>query len=95
MKPLDQMTKDELNAYIQAKWESGEEIPDPPKQGFDDIEGIIDREIRNRAPVNMPREYVYAAAAGGAILILTAWPVLILGAILGGFAMMKLGCPNK
>lgn len=50
-------------------------------------------QLNNRQPMQVPREYVFAAAAGAIVLILSAWPVLILGAILGGFVVMKLGCP--
>ena len=67
-----------------------------PNATSDRLNTFVKSELSNRTPVTMPREYIWGAAAGGMVLILTAWPVLILGAVLGAFGMYKIGCPcNK
>ena len=49
--------------------------------------------LKSKEPIQLPREVVYGADIGGLVLLITAWPVLILGAILGALGMMKIGCP--
>lgn len=51
--------------------------------------------LQSREPIQMPKEFVWAIAAGGLAVIITAWPALILGAVLGALGMMKLGCSQR
>jgi len=65
------------------------------------IEDEITQQLREltrtdtRDPIQMPREFVWAIAAGGLAIIVTAWPALILGAVLGAMGMLKLGCKRN
>ena len=52
-------------------------------------------DFQSREPIQMPREFVWAIAAGGLAVIVTAWPALILGAVIGALAIMKIGCSRN
>ena len=51
-------------------------------------------EMQHREPVQVPKEYLWAGGAAALAIVVTAWPALILGAILGAFMVFKVGCNN-
>ena len=91
------ITPEELLLFKEWQAQQDVHLSSPmPNATSDRLNTFVKSELSNRTPVTMPREYIWGAAAGGMVLILTAWPVLILGAVLGAFGMYKIGCPcNK
>ena len=90
----DNITPEERKIYNE--WKATQGIPPDPVEPVERLNKFVQSELSNRTPVTMPREYMWAAGAAGIVLILTAWPVLILGMVLGAFGMYKVGCPcNK
>jgi len=90
-KPLDEMSKEELNEYIAYKWDREEEVPDPTPTPTPNLKDLL----KETSPITMPREYVFAGIVGGAILLLSAFPAMILGAIAGVAIALNFGCTRK
>jgi len=42
-----------------------------------------------RKSMNIPKEWVFAGCAAAAAIVLTAWPILVLGIIIGLFIQFK------
>ena len=68
-------------AYVSALWDRHPDDDD-------------DTPLISRQSITLPREILWAGGAAGLMLVITAWPVLILGVVLGAFGVARMGCPN-
>lgn len=101
MKPIEEMSNEEIEEHLKFRAEhtqSQKETDKSATQGSatqDWLNKAQKQYLKNEEPVPVPKEYLWAGGAAGLAIIVTAWPALILGAILGAFAVFKAGCPNR
>lgn len=80
---------DELYKQFQ-KWEQGRKEREQASQKVYQFVETQKTRMDNSAPVTLPREWVWAGVAVGALLILAQFPAMVLGIIVGAVLMLKL-----
>ena len=80
---------DELYKKFQ-EWDQGRKQREQTNQKIYNFVETQKTRMNNSAPVTLPREWVWAGVAVGALLILAQFPAMVLGIIVGAVLMLKL-----
>lgn len=88
---MAKLSKQEIEEILNGiDWDDDDTVEDDY-----DFESSERSEVRQTTQqIAVPKEAVWAAGAAGLAIVVTAWPALILGVIVGGLIVGKIGCPT-
>jgi len=97
---LDMTTKKEkdaaeFKAFQQWKASQEERKPGPVNEPTEKVKEFVQQErlkIRSKETVAMPREFIWIGAVIGGVLVLSSFPVVILGVVIGMGIIARVGC---